>query len=123
MPANETVVVLGASPKPERYSNQAVRALVEHGHRVIPVHPLLKKIAGVPTVTALSQINGTVNTLSLYVGPERGMALLKDMIDLKPERVIMNPGTESDAIEEQLSVNNIPVLRACTLVMLRTDQF
>ncbi|MDH3852505.1 MAG: CoA-binding protein, partial [Deltaproteobacteria bacterium] len=103
MPANETVVVLGASPKPERYSNQAVRALVEHGHRVIPVHPLLKKIAGVPTVTALSQINGTVNTLSLYVGPERGMALLKDMIDLKPERVIMNPGTESDAIEEQLS--------------------
>jgi len=64
-----------------------------------------------------------VNTLSLYVGPERGMALLKDMIDLKPERVIMNPGTESDEIEEQLSANNIPVLRACTLVMLRTDQF
>jgi predicted CoA-binding protein len=123
MSANETVVVLGASPKPERYSNQVVRALVEHGHKVIPVHPLLKQIAGVPAVTALNQINGTVNTLSLYVGPERGMALLKDMIDLKPERVIMNPGTESDEIEEQLSANNIPVLRACTLVMLRTDQF
>jgi hypothetical protein len=30
------------------------------------------------------------------------MALLKDMIDLKPpERVIMNPGTESDEIEER----------------------
>ena len=123
MSANETVVVLGASPKQERYSNQAVRALVEHGHKVIPVHPLLKQIAGVPAVTALNQINGTVNTLSLYVGPERGMALLKDMIDLRPERVIMNPGTESDEIEEQLSANNIPVLRACTLVMLRTDQF
>ncbi len=42
------------------------------------------------------------NSFSLYVGPERGMALLKDMIDLKsPERVIMNPGTESDEIEER----------------------
>ena len=123
MPANETVVVLGASPKPERYSNQAVRALVEHGHHVIPVHPLLKKIAGVVAVPALSSVKGPVNTLTLYVGPERGKELLQEMIKLGPDRVIMNPGTESDEIEEELKANNITVLRACTLVMLRTDQF
>ena len=123
MPANETVVVLGASPKPERYSNQAVRALVEHGHRVIPVHPLLKKIAGVVVVPALSGIKDPVNTLTLYVGPERGKELLQDMINLDPDRVIMNPGTESDEIEEALNAKGIAVLRACTLVMLRTGQF
>jgi len=123
MPPNETVVVLGASPKPERYSNQAVRALVEHGHRVIPVHPLLKEIAGVPAVSALAQINGAVNTLTLYVGPERGKELIQEMIDLKPDRVIMNPGTESDEIEAHLNDEGILVLRACTLVMLRTGQF
>ena len=123
MPANETVVVLGASPKPERYSNQAVRALVEHGHRVIPVHPLLKKIAGVPVVSALSGVKVPVNTLTLYVGPEQGKELLKDMISLGPDRVIMNPGTESDELEEELNAKGIAVLRACTLVMLRTDQF
>ena len=123
MPANETVVVLGASPKPERYSNQAVRALVEHGHRVIPVHPLLKKIAGVVVVPALSGVEDPVNTLTLYVGPERGKELLQDMINLGPDRVIMNPGTESDELEEELNAKGIAVLRACTLVMLRTDQF
>ena len=123
MPANETVVVLGASPKPERYSNQAVRALVEHGHRVIPVHPLLKKIAGVVVVPALSGVKDPVNTLTLYVGPERGKELLDDMINLGPDRVIMNPGTESDEIEEALNAKGIAVLRACTLVMLRTGQF
>ena len=123
MPANETVVVLGASPKPERYSNQAVRALVEHGHRVIPVHPLLKKIAGVAVVPALSSVKDPVNTLTLYVGPERGKELLQDMINLGPDRVIMNPGTESDELEEELNAKGIAVLRACTLVMLRTDQF
>ena len=123
MPANETVVVLGASPKPERYSNQAVRALVEHGHRVIPVHPLLKKIAGVVAVPALSSVKDQVHTLTLYVGPERGQELLQDVINLGPDRVIMNPGTESDEIEEELNARGIAVLRACTLVMLRTGQF
>jgi predicted CoA-binding protein len=123
MSAKETVVVLGASPKPERYSNQAVRALVEHGHRVIPVHPLLKEIAGVSVVPALSGVRDPVNTLTLYVGPERGKELLDDMINLGPDRVIMNPGTESDEIEEVLNAKGIAVLRACTLVMLRTDQF
>ena len=123
MPANETVVVLGASPKPERYSNQAVRALVEYGHRVIPVHPLLKKIAGVVAVPALSSVKDPVNTLTLYVGPERGKELLQDMINLGPHRVIMNPGTESDEIEEELNARGIAVLRACTLVMLRTGRF
>lgn len=123
MSANETVVVLGASPKPARYSNKAVRALVEHGHRVIPIHPLLKKIAGVPAVRALSGVTVPVNTLTLYVGPERGKELLQEMIRLKPDRVIMNPGTESDEIEEVLNSKGIPVLRACTLVMLGTGQF
>ena len=123
MPANEIVVVLGASSKAERYSNQAVRALVEHGHRVIPVHPLLKKIAGVVAVPALSSVKDPVNTLTLYIGPERGKELLQDMINLGPDRVIMNPGTESDELEEELNAKGIAVLRACTLVMLRTDQF
>jgi hypothetical protein len=35
----------------------------------------------------------------------------------------MNPGTESDELEEELNGKGIAVLRACTLVMLRTDQF
>ena len=123
MPDNETVVVLGASPKPERYSNQAVRTLVEHGHQVIPVHPMLKKIAGIPAVPSLTHIDGAVNTLTLYVGPKRGKELLQEMIDLQPDRVIMNPGTESDEIEDHLAGKGIAVLRACTLVMLRTGQF
>jgi uncharacterized protein len=35
----QRVAVLGASHKPERYSNQAVRMLKEYGHTVIPVTP------------------------------------------------------------------------------------
>ena len=123
MAANETVVVLGASPKAERHSNQAVRALVENGHRVIPVHPLLKQIGGVVAVPALGHIHEAVHTLTLYVGPEKGIQLLQEMIDLRPDRVIMNPGTESEEIEVQLTARGIQVVKGCTLVMLQTGQF
>lgn len=123
MPANETVVVLGAHPKPARYSNQAIRTLLENGHRVIPVHPLLRVIQELPVARDLSHIREKVNTVTLYVNPERCRKLLKGMIDLKPDRVIMNPGTESDEIAEHLIANGIAVVKSCTLVLLRTGQF
>ena len=37
--AKRNVAVLGASPKPERYSNQAVRLLASLDYRPIPVNP------------------------------------------------------------------------------------
>ena len=123
MRRKETVVVLGANPKPERASNQTIRTLVEHGHRVIPVHPLFRVIEGLPVARDLSCIREKVNTLTIYVDAERGKKLLKDMVNLRPDRVIMNPGTESDEIEHHLISNGIPVLRACTLVLVRTGQF
>jgi hypothetical protein len=42
---------------------------------------------------------------------------------LKPQRIIMNPGAESDALETVAQANDIEVIRGCTLVMLRTQQF
>ena len=54
-PAEHLVVVLGASPKPERYSNQAVCLLREMGYRVIPVHPRESHIEGIATVTNLAE--------------------------------------------------------------------
>jgi predicted CoA-binding protein len=123
MPAGEIVVVLGASTKPDRYSNQAIRLLKEYGHRVIPIHPRLARIEELPAARSLGDISEKVDTLTLYVGPERGEALLQQMIALRPRRVIMNPGTESQSVEDQLTARGIQVVRGCTLVMLKTGQF
>lgn len=119
----QTVAVLGASPKPERYSNRAVRMLKEHGHRVIPVHPRMDTIEGLPVFHRLEDIHEPVDTLSVYVGPDRSLALIDSIIKLKPGRVILNPDTPSEAIEKKLTEAGIPYLEACTLVMLTTNQF
>jgi predicted CoA-binding protein len=119
----QRVVVLGASHKPERYANQAIRLLLEHGHEVVPVHPRLDLAEGLPVVHALGDIAGMVDTLTLYVGPERSAPLADAIVALRPRRVIFNPGTESAELERRLDTAGIPHERACTLVLLRTGQF
>ena len=119
----QTVAVLGASPKPDRYSNKAMRMLKVHGHRAIPVNPVEQEIEGFAVVPDLGAIAGTVDTLTVYVNPDRSLPLADDMIRLRPSRVILNPGTESEALEKKLRDAGSPVLKACTLVLLRTGQF
>jgi len=122
-PADHVVAVLGASRKPARYSNQAVRLLKTSGYRVIPVHPKIAEIEGIVVSPRLCMISDTVHTLTLYVGPERSRGMVKDIVDLKPARVIFNPGTESRELEDTLRSHFIDCVHGCTLVMLRTGQF
>ncbi len=122
-PPAQRVVVLGASHKPERYSNQAIRLLREHGHVVVPVHPRLDTIEGLPVAHQLAEVDGRVDTLTLYVGPAISSTLLDAIVGLKPGRVIFNPGTENPDLAARLDEAGIPHEQACTLVLLRTGQF
>jgi len=117
------VVVLGASRKPQRYSNKAVVMLKEYGHEVLPVHPVEEEIEGLPVAHDLGEIHAEVDTLSVYVGPQHVAPMIPSILALKPKRVILNPGTESAELETALKNGGIPYLEACTLVMLRTNQF
>lgn len=118
-----TVVVLGASNKAERYSYMALIRLMENGYKVIPVNPALAEIEGLDVVPDLSQINVPVHTLTLYVSPKHIGPMIDKIIELKPWRVIFNPGTESEELKAALKKAEIEYVEACTLVMLGTGQF
>jgi predicted CoA-binding protein len=122
-PEDHVVVVLGASPKPTRYSNMAVRQLKAQGYRVIPVHPVAESIGDLPVLHNLRDIREHVHTLTLYLGPLHSRGQLDDIIALAPTRVIFNPGTESPPLAARLEVAGIECVHACTLVMLRSGLF
>ena len=122
-PGDHVVAVLGASRKPARYSNQALRLLKSHGYRVIPVHPRFAEIEGIAVSPRLCMIKDRVHTLTLYVGPERSREMIEDIVDANPARVIFNPGTESKELQDRLRSHHIECIHGCTLVMLRTGQF
>lgn len=122
----ETVAVLGASEKESRYSNKAVRMLLDHGHKVVPIHPRRPEIYGIKSLADLNetaQKYNPVDTLTVYVGKQRSNQLIEPILSLKPERIILNPGAENDHLEKRAKKNGIDVINACTLVMLSTGQF
>ncbi|MEJ5189533.1 MAG: CoA-binding protein [Breznakiellaceae bacterium] len=118
-----TVVVLGASDNPERYSYRAVRELQKHGFPVIPVNPTLSSIEGLPVVPRLADISEKVDTLTIYLSEKRSTPLIPEILTLRPGRVILNPGAENPVLEKALSEAGIPWLHACTLVLLSTGRF
>ncbi|MGD8588731.1 MAG: CoA-binding protein [Chromatiales bacterium] len=122
-PAERHVVVLGASNKPLRYSNQAIRLLLEKGYRVTPVHPKQEIIEGLPVAPSLKAVSQPVDTLTLYVGPQRLAPMIEEVIALRPGRVIFNPGTESPELIRKVEQAGIQWLEACTLVLLRIGTF
>lgn len=119
----QKVVVLGASPKPERYSNRAIRLLLKKGHEVFPVHPAISLIEGLPVFQCLEDLKEPVDTLTLYVSPAHSTPLGEAIVELKPGRVIFNPGTENPELYRALSAAGIPFEEACTLVLLNSEQF
>lgn len=119
----ETVAVIGASPKRERYSNKAIRLLAEYGHTVLPVHPAQQEIEGLAVTPDINALPRGIDTVTMYVSPAHSGALLPALVALQPRRVIFNPGTENPALEAGLRSAGIGVEEACTLVLLRTGQF
>ena len=119
----ETVAVLGASPKPDRYSNQAVRLLLEQGHCVIPIHPAIQEIEGLQVAASLSDLSGKVDTLTVYVSPAISSRLMSEILHLKLGRVIFNPGSENPKLRAALARAGVHTEEACTLVLLNTGQF
>lgn len=117
------VVILGASANPERYSYKAFKALKDFGCEVIPVNPTLDVLEGIKVVKSLSAVQGKIHTITLYLSSEKIEALIPEILGLKPERIISNPGTENDSLRKAAQKLGIRYEEACTLVMLSVGTF
>jgi len=119
----ENVAVIGASPLKDRYANKAMRLLSANGHNPIPVAPKHETIEGRKVYHSLADVPGKIDTVTMYVGPARQEAIIKEIIQTAPARVIFNPNTENPAAYAQLKAAGITVTEACTLVLLKTNQY
>lgn len=115
-------LVIGASTNPERYSFKAINMLREYNNEVVAYGLRQGKVNDIEIDTAL-QVYQNIDTVTLYVNPQRQVELYDYIIGLNPRRVIFNPGTENEEFENLLSQQNIISEVACTLVLLRTNQF
>jgi predicted CoA-binding protein len=64
-----------------------------------------------------------VDTITLYLNPSNQKPYYNYILDLKPKRIIFNPGTENDELEALAKNAGIETIAACTLVLLASKQY
>ncbi|OIQ22782.1 CoA-binding protein [Lacinutrix sp. MedPE-SW] len=119
---NKKTLVIGASTKPNRYSNMAMQKLTNYNHDTVAFGMRPGEEYGVTIDTELKPYK-VLDTVTLYLNPTRQKEYYNYIVSLKPKRVIFNPGTENPEFYAILEENNIEVEVACTLVMLSTNQY
>jgi uncharacterized protein len=115
--------IIGASPNPERYAFLASQMLFENHYAVVPLGIKSGKTAGIEIVTDWPSSIPDLHTVTLYIGPKHQPEHYPYILGLKPKRIIFNPGTENPELSALATIQGIEVVEACTLVMLRTEQY
>jgi len=118
-------IVLGASDNPDRYSYKAIDFLQSIDQPVYPVGIRRGIVKGLQIYQRIDdpEIPKKIHTVTLYINPMIQKEWYDQIVELKPERVIFNPGTENEEFEEILEKNGIQTEEACTLVMVRSGVF
>ena len=117
-------VIVGATPNQSRYAFLAANMLREYDHDIVPMGIKKGKVAGEEILDIRSKpaVND-VDTVTLYIGPRHQPEWYDYLLSLKPKRIIFNPGTENDEFELLAESKGIEATQACTLVLLRSQQY
>lgn len=118
----KNTLILGASENPARYSNMALHLLRQHEH---PVEAIGHKKGLIDDVEIHTEwkVQRPIDTITLYLNPDNQKPYYEHIIKAAPKRVIFNPGTENEELQDLLSENKIGYMEACTLVLLHTGQY
>lgn len=117
-------VIIGATTNPSRYAFLAARMLTSYNHEIVPVGIKEGAVSGKEILDIFQKPPiEAVDTVTLYIGPQRQPEYYDYILGLKPKRIIFNPGTENDEFHRMAESRGIEAVEGCTLVMLRSGQF
>ena len=115
-------LVIGASEKPDRYANKAIKLLIKKGFPVVAIGNKEGTVEGVKIEKGKKSFND-IHTVTLYINPRIQTEYYEYIISLKPKRIIFNPGTENPEFYKIASENGIAKEEACTLVLLNLGEY
>ncbi len=112
------VAVIGASKNRDKFGNKAVRAYQSQGYEVYPINPREKSIEGLDCYPSVSEVQGELDVVSVYVAPEVLAEILPEIAVKGCRELWLNPGSESERVlarAEELGLNPV---QACSIVGL-----
>ncbi|MGO3237217.1 MULTISPECIES: CoA-binding protein [Psychroflexus] len=119
---SKKTLVIGASDKPNRYSNLALKFLKKYNFEAVGIGKKEFQIDGFQVYDKQIALKN-IDTVTVYLNPKNQEEFIDYILKLNPKRVIFNPGAENNDFQHLLENNNIKCLNACTLVLLQTGQY
>ncbi len=119
---SKKTLILGASSNPARYSYKAATQLTKLGHEIYCYGKQHGFIEDLEIKNELP-IQKDFDTVTLYLNPTHQQQFYNYIIELKPKRVLFNPGTENVELQELLRQNKINFEESCTLVLLSIGNY
>jgi uncharacterized protein len=117
-------VIIGATTDRSRYAYLAASMLTSYHHEIVPIGIKKGEVFGTEILNIHDKpVVEDVDTITLYIGPQRQPEWYDYILSLKPKRIIFNPGTENEELQNLAEAKGIEVEYGCTLVMLRSNQY
>lgn len=121
MTNTRNIVVLGASPNPNRISYMATKLLHNKGYKLKAIGSRKGHIESIPLQSETDTMLEGVEAISIFLSPERQKRYYSYIIGLHPKAIIFNPGTENPELELMAAKKNIKVISCCTIALLAVD--
>jgi predicted CoA-binding protein len=117
-------VIVGATTNPGRYAYLAAEMLTDYKHEIVPVGIKKGEVFGSQILNIQEKpVIENVDTITLYIGTQHQPEWYDYLLSLHPKRIIFNPGTENAEFQRMAEEKGIEAIEACTLVMLRSNQY
>jgi predicted CoA-binding protein len=113
---DRSIVIIGASSQRRKFGNKAVRAYLDAGWKVYPVHPKEETVEGLAVYHRVADIPDPVEVASLYVPPAVGEQMLEELAAKGIKTVFANPGADSPELLEKGRKLGLEVHVACSIV-------
>lgn len=98
-----------------KYAHTISNKLEEYGYNVSKVNPRTKRKEA---YHSLKEIRDNVEAINLCIHPKSGINLVKEAKDLNINKILIQPGAESEEIIEFCKDNDMQALEGCVLVEL-----
>ena len=112
--------VVGASQDRSKYGNKVLRAYLQKGLTVYPVHPTADEVEGLKAYPDLSSLPEKVDRISIVTPPAVTERVVEEACRLGIRHIWMQPGAESPSAIERARACGAEVIAGgpCVLVML-----